>query len=61
MTIKLKDGTNADMRIDRANTKELLWSDKKQKTTYLITLIVTEKTNNPWTKDDMIKMAESME
>jgi hypothetical protein len=60
MSLKLKDGTLAEFRLDRANAKELIWSDKKQKTTYLIRLLVKDYTNNPWTKDDIIKMAESM-
>ncbi|WNB91262.1 hypothetical protein [Bacillus sp. NEB1478] len=61
MTVKLEDGTYADIRINRVITKELLWSDQKEKTPYLISFIVTEKTNNPWTKEDMIKITESME
>jgi hypothetical protein len=61
MSFKLKDGSIADMRMDHVDTRELVWSKKDQKLTYKITLIVVPQTNNPWTKDDMIKIAESMQ
>ncbi|MBY6037765.1 hypothetical protein KUV80_13925 [Fictibacillus nanhaiensis] len=59
-TVKLKDGTLADMRRNSVNTKEMVWSNNEQKITYKITLAVIPKTNNPWTKEDLLKMAESM-
>jgi hypothetical protein len=59
-TFKLKDGSHADMRMDHVDTRELIWSDEQQKLTYKVTLVVIPQTNNPWTKDDMVKIAESM-
>lgn len=60
LSFKLKDGSIADMRMNHVDTRELVWSKKNQKLTYKITLNVVPETNNPWTTEDMIKIAESM-
>jgi hypothetical protein len=60
LSFKLKDGSIADMRMNHVDTRELIWSEKHEKLTYKITLNVVPQTNNPWTTDDMINIAESM-
>jgi hypothetical protein len=60
LSFKLKNGSIADMRMNHVDTRELVWSEKSQKLTYKITLNVVPQTNNPWTTEDMINIAESM-
>lgn len=60
LSFKLKDGSIADMRMNHVDTRELVWSDKNKKLTYKITLDVVPKTNNPWTTEDMLNIADSM-
>jgi hypothetical protein len=60
LSFKLKDGSIADMRMNHVDTRELVWSDKNNKVTYKITLDVVPQTNNPWTTEDMLNIADSM-
>jgi hypothetical protein len=60
LSFKLKDGSIADMRMNHVDIRELVWSEKSQKLTYKVTLNVVPQTNNPWTTEDMINIAESM-
>ncbi|MCM3720035.1 hypothetical protein [Fictibacillus phosphorivorans] len=59
-SFQLKDGSIADMRMNQVDIRELVWSDKKRKLTYKISLEVVPQTNNPWTTEDMLKIADSM-